>query len=164
MSSNPQWKMFQPPDSHPSPLQDILDLQHSNMQAKQAYRNGKCHSRPRRARSPTGLTDTEHVAGTFSSEYPSSPRDNFSNMNKTGGGNRFPLGNYNLDGCPMGDSVGVYSSSGSTNNSSSQYDSMNHPPIRETGIIEKLLVSILFILPYSKKDLYLPTPQNNKWI
>ncbi|XP_028167112.1 cold shock domain-containing protein E1 isoform X1 [Ostrinia furnacalis] len=122
MSSNPQWKMFQPPDSHPSPLQDILDLQHSNMQAKQAYRNG-----------------------TFSSEYPSSPRDNFSNMSKTGGGNRFPLGNYNLDGCPMGDSVGVYSSSGSTNNSSSQYDSMNHPPIRETGIIEKLLHSYGFI-------------------
>ncbi|CAH2985121.1 unnamed protein product [Chilo suppressalis] len=121
MSSNPQWKMFQPPDSHPSPLQDILDLQHSNMQAKQAYRNG-----------------------TFSSEYPSSPRDNFSNIGKTSGGNRFTLGNYNIDGCPMGDSVGVYSS-GSTNNSSSQYDSMNHPPIRETGIIEKLLHSYGFI-------------------
>lgn len=41
MSSNPQWKMFQPPDSHPTPLQDILDLQHSNMQAKQVFRNGK---------------------------------------------------------------------------------------------------------------------------
>lgn len=67
-------------------------------------------------------------------------------MNKTGGGNRFPLGNYNLDGCPMGDSVGVYSSSGSTNNSSSQYDSVNHPPIRETGIIEKLLVGAIVYL------------------
>ncbi|XP_060809843.1 cold shock domain-containing protein E1 [Amyelois transitella] len=119
MSSNPQWKMFQPPDSHPQPLQEILD-QHSSMQAKQAYRNG-----------------------TYSSEYPSSPRDNFNNMNK-GSGNRFSLGNYNIDGCPMGDSVGVYSS-GSANNSSSQYDSMNHPPIRETGIIEKLLHSYGFI-------------------
>ncbi|XP_026315559.1 cold shock domain-containing protein E1 isoform X1 [Hyposmocoma kahamanoa] len=120
MSSNPQWKMFQPPDSHSSPLQDILDIQHSNMQAKQAYRNG-----------------------TYSSEYPSSPRDNYNNMGKTSGGHRFNLGNYNLDGCPMGDSVGVYSS-GSTNNSS-QYDSTNHPPIRETGIIEKLLHSYGFI-------------------
>ncbi|CAB3226075.1 unnamed protein product [Arctia plantaginis] len=112
MSSNPQWKMFQPPDSHSSPLQDILDLQHSNMQPKSAYRNG---------------------------EYPSSPRDNF-NTPKTSGGNRFSLG-YNIDGCPMGDSV---YSSGSTNNSS-QYDSINHPPIRETGIIEKLLHSYGFI-------------------
>lgn len=81
------------------------------------------------------------VEGTYSSEYPSSPRDNYNNMGKTSGGNRFSLGNYNLDGCPMGDSVGVYSS-GSTNNSSSQYDSTNHPPIRETGIIEKLLVCV----------------------
>ncbi|CAG9558835.1 unnamed protein product [Danaus chrysippus] len=120
MSSNPQWKMFQPPDSHNSPLQDILDLQQSNMQAKQVYRNG-----------------------TYSGEYPSSPRDNFNNMGKSSGGNRFSVGNYNLDGCPMGDSVGVYSSS-STNNQS-QYDSTNHPPIRETGIIEKLLHSYGFI-------------------
>ncbi|XP_072930676.1 RNA-binding protein Unr isoform X2 [Epargyreus clarus] len=119
MFSNPQWKMFQPPDSHPSPLQDILDLQHSNMQAKQAFR-----------------------VGTYSSEYPSTPRDNYNNMNKSGGGNRFPLGNYNLDGCPMGDSAGVFSSS---SNNTSQYDSMNHPPIRETGIIEKLLHSYGFI-------------------
>ncbi|XP_049886199.1 cold shock domain-containing protein E1 [Pectinophora gossypiella] len=120
MSSNPQWKMFQPPDSHSTPLQDILDLQHSNMQAKPMYRNG-----------------------TYSSEYPSSPRDNYNSMGKSTGGNLFTLGNYNLDACPMGDSVGVYSS-GSTNNSS-QYDSTNHPPIRETGIIEKLLHSYGFI-------------------
>ncbi|XP_039763660.1 cold shock domain-containing protein E1 isoform X2 [Pararge aegeria] len=120
MSSNPQWKMFQPPDSHSSPLQDILDLQQSNMQVKQVYRNG-----------------------TFSSEYPSSPRDNFNNMNKSNAGNRFTLGNYNLDSCPMGDSVGVYSSS--STNSQPQYDSTNHPPIRETGIIEKLLHSYGFI-------------------
>ncbi|KAF9799241.1 hypothetical protein SFRURICE_006501 [Spodoptera frugiperda] len=113
--SNPQWKMFQPPETHSSPLQDILDLQHSNMQPKASYRNG---------------------------EYPSSPRDNYNAQSKTGGGNRFSLG-YNIDGCPMGDSV---YSSGSTNNSSSQqYDSMNHPPIRETGIIEKLLHSYGFI-------------------
>ncbi|KOB68025.1 Cold shock domain-containing protein E1, partial [Operophtera brumata] len=97
MSNNPQWKMFQPPESHSSPLHDILDLQPSNMQAKQAYRNGS--------------------------------------------GNRFSIGTFNMDGCPMGDST--YSSS-STNNSS-QYDSMNHPPIRETGIIEKLLHSYGFI-------------------
>ncbi|CAK1588551.1 unnamed protein product [Parnassius mnemosyne] len=121
MSSNPQWKMFQPPDSHSTPLQDILDLQQPNMQNKQVYRTG-----------------------TYSSEYPSSPRDNFNNMNKSGGGNRYPLGNYNLDGCPMGDSVSAYSSS-STNNSTSQYDSMNCPTIRETGIIEKLLHSYGFI-------------------
>lgn len=110
--------MFQPPDSHSSPLQDILDLQHSNMQPKASYRNG---------------------------EYPSSPRDSYNSQSKSGGGggNRFSLG-YNIDGCPMGDSV--YSSSGSTNNSSSQnYDSINHPPIRETGIIEKLLHSYGFI-------------------
>ncbi|XP_037299850.1 cold shock domain-containing protein E1 [Manduca sexta] len=117
MSSNPQWKMFQPPDSHSSPLQDILDLQHSNMQAKPAYRNG-----------------------TYSSEYPSSPRDNYNSVSKNSGGNRFSVG-YNIDGCPMGDSV---FQSGSTNNSS-QYDSVNHPPIRETGIIEKLLHSYGFI-------------------
>lgn len=42
MSNNPQWKMFQPPESHSSTLHDILDLQTSNMQAKQAYRNGEC--------------------------------------------------------------------------------------------------------------------------
>ncbi|KAG6462999.1 hypothetical protein O3G_MSEX013592 [Manduca sexta] len=117
MSSNPQWKMFQPPDSHSSPLQDILDLQHSNMQAKPAYRNG-----------------------TYSSEYPSSPRDNYNSVSKNSGGNRFSVG-YNIDGCPMGDSV---FQSSSTNNSS-QYDSVNHPPIRETGIIEKLLHSYGFI-------------------
>ncbi|KAL4717709.1 hypothetical protein ACJJTC_000858 [Scirpophaga incertulas] len=123
MSSNSQWKMFQPPDSNQSPLHDIIDLQHSNMQAKQSYRNGT----------------------SFNNDYPSSPRDNYNNANKSGGssGNRFCASSY-VDGCPMGDSVGVYSSS-STNNSSSQYDSMNHPPIRETGIIEKLLHSYGFI-------------------
>lgn len=42
MSNNPQWKMFQPPETHSSTLHDILDLQPSNMQAKQAYRNGEC--------------------------------------------------------------------------------------------------------------------------
>lgn len=42
----------------------------------------------------------------------------------------------------MGDSA---YSSGSANNSSSNYDSVNHPPIRETGIIEKLLHSYGFI-------------------
>ncbi|KAJ0184096.1 hypothetical protein K1T71_000519 [Dendrolimus kikuchii] len=74
-------------------------------------------------------------------EYPSSPRDNFNSASKAGGGgNRFSMG-YNIDGCPMGDNV---YSSGSTN-STSQYDSMNHPPIRETGIIEKLLHSYGFI-------------------
>lgn len=78
--------------------------------------------------------------GTYSNEYPSSPRDSFNNMNKSsGGGNRYPLGNYNMDSCPIGDSGGAYSSS-STNNSTSQYDSANCPAIRETGIIEKLLV------------------------
>lgn len=41
MSNNAQWKMFQAPESHSSPLQDILDLP-SSMQAKQAYRNGEC--------------------------------------------------------------------------------------------------------------------------
>ncbi|KPI96212.1 Cold shock domain-containing protein E1 [Papilio xuthus] len=121
MSGNPQWKMFQPSDSHSSPLQDILDLQHPNMQNKQVFRTG-----------------------TYSSEYPSSPRDNFNNMNKSSGGNRYPLSNYNLDGCPMGDSAGAYSSS-STNNASSNYDSINCPSIRETGIIEKLLHSYGFI-------------------
>ncbi|XP_045785005.1 cold shock domain-containing protein E1 isoform X2 [Maniola jurtina] len=119
MSSNPQWKLFQPPDSH-SPSHDILDIQPSNMQTKQVYRNG-----------------------TFSSEYPSSPRENFNNVPKSNGGNRFNLTNYNLDTCPIGDSIGVYSSS-STNNPP-QYDSLNHPPIRETGIIEKLLHSYGFI-------------------
>ncbi|XP_023941125.1 cold shock domain-containing protein E1 isoform X2 [Bicyclus anynana] len=110
--------MFQPPDSHSTPLQDILDLQHTNMQSKQGYRNG-----------------------TFSSEYPSSPRDNLNAMGKANGGNRFNIGNYSLESCPMGDSV---YSSGSTNNQP-QYDSTNHPPIRETGIIEKLLHSYGFI-------------------
>lgn len=76
--------------------------------------------------------------GSYSSDFPSSPRDNFNNMGNKSGGNRFTLGNYNMDSCPMGDS-NMYSSS-STNNQS-QYDSMSHPPIRETGIIEKLLVS-----------------------
>lgn len=88
--------------------------------------------------------------GTFSSDYPSSPRDNFNNVSKPGGGggggNRFTLANYNLDGCPMGDSAGVYSSSSTNNPPPQQYDSANHPPIRETGIIEKLLVSRLLTL------------------
>ncbi|XP_022116097.1 cold shock domain-containing protein E1 [Pieris rapae] len=119
MSGNPQWKLFQPPDSHVSPLRDILDLQHSNMQSKQVFRNGS-----------------------FSSDFPSSPRENFNNMNKPSGGNRFGTG-FNIDTCPMGDSVGVFSSSSSNN--PTQYDSVNNPPIRETGIIEKLLHSYGFI-------------------
>lgn len=80
--------------------------------------------------------------GSYSSDFPSSPRDNFNNMGNKSGGNRFTLGNYNMDSCPMGDS-NMYSSS-STNNQS-QYDSVNHPPIRETGIIEKLLVSNYYL-------------------
>lgn len=82
-------------------------------------------------------------AGNYSGEYPSSGRDSssYSNGIKSGSGNRFSVGTFNMDSCPMGDST--YSTSATTN--SSQYDSMNHPAIRETGIIEKLLHSYGFI-------------------
>lgn len=81
------------------------------------------------------------ITGTFSSDYPSSPRDNFNQQTTNMSGSRFSMSSYNVDGCPMGDNVGVYSSSGNQN---SQQD--GHAPIRETGIIEKLLVSMVIVL------------------
>lgn len=57
-------------------------------------------------------------------------------------GNRGHAGsnNFSMD-CNMGDNGGVFSSS-NTNQANQHFESHGHPPIRETGIIEKLLVSV----------------------
>lgn len=71
--------------------------------------------------------------GSYTSEFLNSPRDSFNNIGNNSGTNSFSQ--------PMGDSTGVFSSS---NTNSSHYESSTNPPIRETGIIEKLLVSYYY--------------------
>lgn len=111
MGSNPQWKMFQPPVSHSSPMQDIKDIQLSNSQPKQSYSNGS-----------------------YSNDYQSSPRNYSMSC-----GNRPTT--FSTDNA--GDSGGGFSSS--TTLQGNHFESHGHLPIRETGIIEKLLHSYGFI-------------------
>ncbi|KAF9421979.1 hypothetical protein HW555_002199 [Spodoptera exigua] len=68
-----------------------------------------------------------------------STMDDDSGQSKTRGANRFSLG-YKI-----GPNYDLIYSSGFDKHSSSQQYCVNHPPIRETGIIEKLLHSCGFI-------------------
>ncbi|KAK9712515.1 SUZ-C motif [Popillia japonica] len=141
MSTNPQWKSFQPPDTM---NQDsaILDFKTMTSNAKsQAFNfNNRSTSSSRFGSDFPTLQDK-------SSSFNSNLYGSSSATNATG---RFPIGTFSLDTNNMynssGDSLSnsVFSNG---NNSNSSYSDSNSANLgtRETGIIEKLLHSYGFI-------------------
>nr|XP_022919835.1 cold shock domain-containing protein E1 [Onthophagus taurus] len=146
MSTNPQWKTFQPPDTM---NQDSAIIDFKTMTS-----NGK---------SP-GFNFNNRSTSTsrFGSDFPSLQEKSSSSFNSGGlygsssttnaSSGRFPIGTFSLD------SNNVYNSSGDSltnssvfsngnNTSSSSYNDSNSANLgtRETGIIEKLLHSYGFI-------------------
>ncbi|GJQ87988.1 Unr [Trypoxylus dichotomus] len=141
MSTNPQWKSFQPPDTM---NQDsaILDFKTMTSNAKSQAFNFTNRSTSS-SRFGSDFPTLQEKSSSFSSNlYGSS-----SATNATG---RFPIGTFSLDTNNMynssGDSLSnsVFSNG---NNSNSSYSDSNSANLgtRETGIIEKLLHSYGFI-------------------
>lgn len=138
MSSNPQWKTFQPPIMNSDPA--ILDYKSMPIPSPKAitgahqqpttnnYRNGNNYSGDHYMDSSPGCGKNSNSANAYAS-YPgvqSSPRN---------GATRFPFDFTGMDA-----SAGYTSEPVTTNNSAYQDQSANQGT-RETGIIEKLLVS-----------------------
>lgn len=132
MSSNPQWKTFQPPIMNSDPA--ILDYKSMAItspkalplphQSTNTYRNGTNYSGDHYMSSPPDCGKNSSVYGTFPNSQ--SPRN---------GSARFPISTYTgLEG-----SIG-FTSEPTTNNS--YQDQSGNQGTRETGIIEKLLVGI----------------------
>lgn len=134
MSNNPQWKTFQPPIMNSDPA--ILDYKSMTIpspkvvggphQSSGGYRNGTSYSGDHYMGSPPSCDKS-------SSSYAQYPSTQTSPRNGTA---RFPIGTFT----GMEGGVG-YTGEPATNNSSYQ-DQSNNQGTRETGIIEKLLVSI----------------------
>lgn len=134
MSSNPQWKTFQPPimNSDPAILEyksmaitspKALPLPH---QSTNTYRNGTNFSGDHYMNSPPDCGKNSSVYGTFPNSQ--SPRN---------GSARFPISTF----------TGMESNftAETTTNNSSYQDQSGNQGTRETGIIEKLLHSYGFI-------------------
>lgn len=137
MSSNPQWKSFQPPSSM-NQESTILDFKSMTVPS-----NGKS--------SQTFNFRSNSYSGDYTSVMDKSP----SSYNPYGSSSRtsarFPIGTFSLDSNNMfnsGDNLGSPpSNSVFSNGNSSSYNDSNSANLgtRETGIIEKLLHSYGFI-------------------
>lgn len=137
MSNNPQWKTFQPPMMNSDPA--ILDYKSMAIPSPKAitgshqpttnnYRNGTNYSGDHYMGSPPECGKNSNYGS-----YPgaqSSPRN---------GATRFPF-----EFTSMETNAG-YTSEPATNNSTYQDQSANQGT-RETGIIEKLLVSLMNVI------------------
>lgn len=140
MSNNPQWKTFQPPIMNSDPA--ILDYKSmtipspkviaaSQQPTTNIYRNGTNYSGDYMMDSPPGN-------GKNNIQYAGYPNAKVARNGVT----RFPFGTFT----GMEGSTG-YTEESATNNSTYQDQSENQG-IRETGIIEKLLVRILWQLTF----------------
>ncbi|XP_044733943.1 cold shock domain-containing protein E1 [Chrysoperla carnea] len=146
MSSNPQWKPFQPPCTmNQDPA--ILDFKSMTVPSK-----------------PPQSCSYRNTTSCFGGDYPSSPREKSAPYSSpyspittvtTRHSGRFPIGTFSVDtnntfnssgdglGSPASNNVYTNGNNGSTN---STYDSnSSNQGTRETGIIEKLLHSYGFI-------------------
>lgn len=144
MSSNPQWKPFQPPCTmNQDPA--ILDFKSMTVPSK-----------------PPQSCSYRNTTNCFGGDYPSSPREKSAPYSSpyspittvtTRHSGRFPIGTFSVDtnntfnssgdglGSPASNNVYTNGNNGSTN---STYDSNSaNQGTRETGIIEKLLVSLM---------------------
>ena len=137
MSNNPQWKTFQPPIMNSDPA--ILDYKSmtipspkvitgSHQPTTNIYRNGTNYS------GDHYMMDSPPGNGKNTIQYAGYPNTKMSRNEVT----RFPFGTFT----GMEGSTG-YTEEPTTNNSTYQDQSENQGT-RETGIIEKLLVRILF--------------------
>lgn len=168
MSSNPQWKSFQPP---PSMNQDstILDFKSmtvpSNGKSPQSfnfrsnsYSSGDYNSTSNNAATVTATTGVNMMDKSTSNNYGSSYSSTSNSANSRTSA-RFPIGTFSLDSNNMFNNTSTSSNNSSgdalsspsnntvfTNGNSSSYDSNSaNLGTRETGIIEKLLHSYGFI-------------------
>lgn len=146
MSSNPQWKTFQPPSSM-NQESTILDFK------PMSTSNGKASQYTFRSNSYSGDYAPEKSSSSAfgGSSYGGSPQvnnaTNASSNSSSRSSARFPIGTFSLDSNNLfnsGDGQ-PFVANGNTSNGSSSYDSAANLGTRETGIIEKLLHSYGFI-------------------
>ncbi|KAJ3661105.1 hypothetical protein Zmor_005521 [Zophobas morio] len=141
MSTNPQWKSFQPPDtmSQDSAIIDFKPMT-SNGKSSQAF----------------NFTNRSTTNSRFGQDFPllQDKSSSFSNglygsSSTTHTNSRFPIGTFSLDSNNMfnssGDSTLTNNVFSNGNNSSYNDSNSSNLGTRETGIIEKLLHSYGFI-------------------
>lgn len=154
MSSNPQWKSFQPPTMNSD--SSILDYTKSltiqnNTTPSSNYRsssNGSGYNSSSNNYNPgsniKNLSNNMFSSNTSSSNYSSNYNAYQSNNS------RFPqIGTFSTDSTDSynGDNSSTNNSYNSPSNNSNSYsDSSNNQGTRETGIIEKLLVILVYSL------------------
>lgn len=154
MSSNPQWKSFQPPTMNSD--SSILDYTKSltiqnNATPSSNYRsssNGSGYNSSSNNYNPgsniKNLSNNMFSSNTSTSNYSSNYNAYQSNNS------RFPqIGTFSTDSTDSysGDNSSTNNSYNSPSNNSNSYnDSSNNQGTRETGIIEKLLVILVYSL------------------
>lgn len=136
MSNDPQWKTFQPPIMNSDPA--ILEYKSMAIPSPKAisgnhqtnsYRNGTNYNNSDYMDSPPACGKNSTMFNNYSGAQ-TSPRN--------GTSRQFPIGTFTgLEGTVN------YSGEPVSNNSSYQSDQSANQGTRETGIIEKLLVSVL---------------------
>lgn len=167
MSHNPQWKSFQPPPTMNSET-SILDYKTMNLQnnsnpstnyhrSSSGYNNFQTPP-PSQQNSMKDISNNVYSSNT-ASNYTTTNISNY-NVYPSGNNSRFPpIGTFtgaeaneifngdNTSSSPLNNS---FNNSTATNNSNSSYNdsTLSNQGTRETGIIEKLLVSISPILFY----------------
>ena len=156
MSSNPQWKSFQPPSMNSdTSILDFKSLTIPNNSATSNFHssngmnfNSSSNHYQAAPSAPKDSSNSVYTSkATSSSHY--SNYNSYSSTNNARGGGRFPIGtftgNEGSNNMYNGDNIGSppVNSTGSSNNTSSSYNdsALGNQGTRETGIIEKLLVS-----------------------
>lgn len=146
MSSNPQWKSFQPPASM---NQDSTILDFKSMTVPSNGKSPQSFSFRSNSYSGDYMLDKSPSSNSFSGGYGAS-----NSTTSTRASARFPIGTFSLDSNNVfnshssgGDGLSSPNNSNGNTNNSSSYDSNSSANLgtRETGIIEKLLHSYGFI-------------------
>lgn len=157
MSNNPQWKSFQPPSMNSDTA--ILDFKSltipNNTTTSSSFHNspnGTNFSNSSNhyqfaSSAPKDSPNNAYTNKATSSNHYSPNYNSYSSSNNARGGGRFRTGTFTgNEGCNSmynGDNIASpVNTTGSSNNSSYNDSALGNQGTRETGIIEKLLVSI----------------------
>lgn len=161
MSNNPQWKSFQPPSMNSDTA--ILDFKSLTI-PNNSTTSSNFHSSPNgstfsnsnnhyqgASSTPKDSSNSAYTSKATSSNHYTSSYNSYSTSNNARGGGRFPIGTFTgtegSNNLYNGDTVSSpINTTGSSSNSSSNYNdsALGNQGTRETGIIEKLLVSIYY--------------------
>jgi len=159
MSNNPQWKSFQPPNMN----SDTAILDFKSLTIPNSSTTSNFHNSPNgtnfnsssnhyqgASSAPKDSSSNAYTNKATSSNHYSANYNSYSTSNNGRGGGRFPIGTFtgteSSSTMYNGESIASppLNTTGSSNNSTTSYSdsALGSQGTRETGIIEKLLVSI----------------------